>query len=91
MERIKSYIMSRRLVTVEEIMDRFLVGRTTAYRALNSLLSEGKVRRYVKDRKRYFRPNHSPNLTSGHQGIRKEMLFQLPDLEELRSRLNTNL
>ena len=91
MERIKNYIMSRRLVTVEEIMDRFLVGRTTAYKALNSLLSEGKVRRYVKNRKRYFRPNNSPNLGSGHQGIRKEMLFQLPDLEELRSRLNTNL
>ncbi len=91
MERIKSYIMSRKLVTLDQIMDRFMVSQATAYKAVNSLLSEGKIRRYVKNRKRYYRPNHSPNIGSGHQSIRKEMLLQLPDLEELRSRLNSNL
>jgi DeoR/GlpR family transcriptional regulator of sugar metabolism len=90
-ERIKSYIMSRKLVTLDQIMDRFMVSQATAYKAVNSLLSEGKIRRYVKNRKRYYRPNHSPNIGSGHQSIRKEMLLQLPDLEELRSRLNSNL
>jgi DeoR/GlpR family transcriptional regulator of sugar metabolism len=79
-ERIKNYIMSRKLVTLEEVMDRFLVSRTTAYKAVNSLLSEGKVRRYVKGRKRYYRPNAGTNIRSGNQGVRQEVLLQLPNI-----------
>lgn len=89
MERIRSYIMARKLVTLEDITQRFLVSKATAYKAINSLLSEGRLRRYVKGRKRYYRPNPGTNLRGSHQSSRAEMLLQLPDLEIIRSRVNT--
>ena len=90
MEKIRNYILSKKLVTRQEIMDRFMISKTTADNAINSLRSEGRVRGYVKDRKQYFRTNHRPNLTSGHQSLGKEMLLQMPDLDAIRSRFKTN-
>lgn len=85
MQRIKDFVLSRkRPVTVEDIMDRFLVSRTTACNAINSLLFEGKVRRLVKNRKYHYQPNHRANFGGGHKSLGAKVLFQLPELERLR-------
>ena len=54
MQKVKDYILSRKRVTVEEIMQRFLVSQTTVYKAINSLLSEGRLKRVNQRKKRYF-------------------------------------
>lgn len=87
MQRIKEFVLNRkRPVTIEDIMDRFLVSRTTAYKAVNSLLSEGRLRRVRKNSKTYFEPNPEGNRPSGSKGARGKSLFLVRLVEAVRSR-----
>lgn len=80
MNRYEAYILSRKRVSIEEVMRHFLVSESTVRKAVNSLLSQGKVRRIVRNRKRYF-TNTEGHRPSGHQGVRREKVLCVPNLE----------
>ena len=83
MNRYEQFILSRKKVTIQQIMDHFLVSQTTAYKAVNSLLSQGRLKRYVHNRKRYYTSGHRP---SSEPRLGGQVLFQLPELPKSRER-----
>ena len=80
MNRYETYILSRKRVSIEEVMHHFLVSESTVRKAVNSLLSQGKVKRIVRNRKRYITHTEG-NRPSGHQSTRREKVLHLPNLE----------
>ena len=87
MQKVREYLLYRKkAITVQEIMDRFLISQSTAYKAINSLLSEGRLRRVRKNSKTYFEPNFERNRPSGSKGARGKSLFLVRLVEAVRSR-----
>jgi Fe2+ or Zn2+ uptake regulation protein len=86
-ERVKEYVLRRKKpVTLQELMDRFLISQGTAYRVVNSLLSEGKVRRFVRNRKTHFQSNPTGNRPGSGKSLGRKTLLFLQYLEESRQR-----
>lgn len=87
MQKVREYLLYRKkAITVQEIMDRFLVSQTTAYKAINSLLSEGRLRRVRRNNKTYFEPNAEGNRSGSGQGAWGKSLFLVRLVEAVRSR-----
>ena len=83
MEKVKEYVLRRKKpVTLDELMERFLISRGTAYRVVNSLLSEGKVRRFVRNRKTHFQSHVGADRPSGGKSLGRKTLLFLQYLEE---------
>ena len=88
MESIKDYIIRRKTpVSIQQIMHRFQVSQSSAYKVVNLLLSEGKIKRVTKHKKRFFQSNATTDQRRRHKSSWAKVLFQLPDLEEIRRRL----
>ena len=87
MEKVKDYVLRRKKpVTLDELMDRFLISRSTAYKAVNELLSSGKVRRFVRNRKTHFQSNAGSNRPGSGKSFGRKTLLFLQYLEESRQR-----
>ena len=87
MQKVKDYILTRKKpVTVEELTKRFLVSQTTVYKAINSLLSEGRLKRVRRNGKTYFQPNPEGNRAGSGQGSRGKSLFLVQLVEAVRAR-----
>ena len=87
MEKVKEYVLRRKKpVTLQELMDRFLISRSTAYKVVNSLLSEGKVRRFVRNRQTHFQSNAGSDRQSSRKSLGRKTLLFLQYLEESRQR-----
>lgn len=73
-------------MTVDELAERFLVDKSTVRTAIRLLLSEGKLRRVVKNGKRYIQrkpEGHRPrSLPVGE----RQILFRVRHLETERER-----
>jgi len=86
-QKVRDYLLHRKkAITVQEIMERFLVSQTTVYKVINSLLSEGRLRRVRKNGKTYFQPNLERNRPSSGQGSRRNSLFFMQLVEKVRAR-----
>jgi hypothetical protein len=68
-------------------MHRFQVSQSSAYKVVNLLLSEGKIKRVTKHKRRFFQSNATTDQRRRNKSSWAKVLFQLPDLEEIRSRL----
>jgi ribosomal protein S25 len=87
-EKVRDYIIKRKTpVSIQQIMHRFHVSQSYAYKVVNSLLSEGKVRRVIKYKKSFFQSKSTTDQRRRNKSSGGKVLFQLPDLEEIRSRL----
>ena len=87
MQKVKDYILTRKKpVTVEELTKRFLVSQTTVYKAINSLLSEGRLKRVRRNGKTYFQPNPEGNRPSSGQSPGGKSLFLVQLVEAVRAR-----
>lgn len=86
MQKVREYLLYRKkAITVQEIMDRFLISQSTAYKAINSLLSEGRLRRVRRNNKTYFQPNPEGNRPGSGQSARGKSLLFVRLVEEFRS------
>ena len=83
----RSIISRKTPVSIQQIMHRFQVSQSYAYKAVNSLLSEGKIKHVNKHKKRFFQSNFTTDQRRRYKSSGAKVLFQLPDLEEIRSRL----
>ena len=87
MQKVREYLLYRKkAITVQEIMERFLVSQTTAYKVINSLLSEGRLKRVRRGGKTYFQPNPEGHRPGSGQGARGKSLFLVQLVEAVRAR-----
>ena len=87
MQKVRDYILYRKkAITVQEIMERFLVSQTTVYKVINSLLSEGRLKRVRRNGKTYFQPNPEGHRPGSGKGSRGKSLFFLQLVEKVRAR-----
>lgn len=83
MSRREEFILSRKQVTIQDIMDRFLVSKATARRTVNSLLSQGRIKRIVRKGKVYF-CDAEANRPSSVESVRREVLLRMSSVAQTR-------